>query len=75
MNRKASISVLGLGAFRLLSILFVIGKGEEKGNESNTMNEEDEGKKEEIFLLTPLTKWNGFEKNQKSTIKSIEKNK
>ena len=31
-------------------------EGEEKGNESNTMNEEDEGKKEEIFLLTPLTK-------------------
>ena len=75
MNRKASISVLGLGAFRLLSILFVIGKGEEKGNESNTIHEEDEGKKEEIFLLTPLMKWNGFEKKWKPTIKSTETNK
>ena len=28
MNRKASVSVLGLGAFVLLSILFVVGKGE-----------------------------------------------
>lgn len=27
-NRKASVSVLGLGAFGLLSILFVVGKGE-----------------------------------------------
>lgn len=29
MNRKASVSVLGLGAFGLLSILFVVGKGKE----------------------------------------------
>lgn len=29
VNRKASVSVLGLGAFGLLSILFVVGKGKE----------------------------------------------
>jgi hypothetical protein len=28
VNRKASVSVLGLGAFGLLSINFVVGKGE-----------------------------------------------
>ena len=28
VSRKASVSVLGLGAFGLLSILFVVGKGE-----------------------------------------------
>jgi hypothetical protein len=28
VNRKASVSVLGLGAFGLLSILFVVGRGE-----------------------------------------------
>ena len=42
----------------LFSILFVVEKGEGRGNESNTMNEENEGKKEEIFLLTiNETKW------------------
>lgn len=29
VNRKASVSVLGLGAFGPLSILFVVGKGKE----------------------------------------------
>ena len=74
MNRKASVFILSLGAFGLLSILFVVGKGEGRGNESNTMNEENEGKKEEILLLIlNETKW--IRKKRKATIKSIEKNK